>query len=284
MRTQLWSLSLLLVLSATASAAPAESGWLGVKLKDEVQRIVVDGVVQGAPAQKAGLRKGDVVMVVDGKPVTTLNDLLSWIASHRPGTRLPIELRRGDRKVRVSAVLARSSQAMSFYKKACEGGDVATCSELGRRCARGEGVPVDTDLAAYAWRRGCDGGDMDSCAGLGVIHMRGTGASQDLPEAARLLQKACDGGSMNGCANLGYLHGRGDGVAKDPKKAEALCKKACDADEPAGCKNLGVMYEEGNGVKKNLPKALELYRRACKRGNTEACQRRTALEPPRSDP
>jgi hypothetical protein len=282
MRSGLWSLALLLTLSSNASAAPAESGWLGAKLKDEGQRIVIDGVVKGAPAQKAGLRKGDVLAVVDGKPVTTLPELLRWIGSHRPGSRLTIEVRRGGKSLRLTALLAKSSQAMSFYKKACEGGDVATCSELGRRCARGEGVPVDTDLAAYAWRRGCDGGDMDSCAGLGVIHMRGTGAAQDLPEAVRLLLKACDGGSMNGCANLGYLYARGDGVIKDATKAAKLCKKACDADEPAGCKNLGVMYEEGNGLKKDPAQALELYKRACKRGSTEACQRHTALEAQRS--
>jgi len=47
--------------------------------------IAVQQVVPGTPADKAGLEPGDVILRVDGKPVTTADALRKYIAAKKPG-------------------------------------------------------------------------------------------------------------------------------------------------------------------------------------------------------
>ncbi|MFO0748255.1 MAG: PDZ domain-containing protein [Myxococcota bacterium] len=47
--------------------------------------VLVDDVVGDSPAEKAGLRPGDVVTMVDGKPVTSREDILDALAGKKAG-------------------------------------------------------------------------------------------------------------------------------------------------------------------------------------------------------
>ncbi len=49
-------------------------------------------VVQGSPADKAGLEPGDVILQADGKPVTTADALRKYIASKKPGDVLRLDV------------------------------------------------------------------------------------------------------------------------------------------------------------------------------------------------
>jgi S1-C subfamily serine protease len=90
---------------------------LGVQLlADEVaQRLDIRGVIiaavaPGSPAERAGLRGtrrdasgrlllGDVLVSLDGKPVTNADTLLRWLEERRPGDEVPVEfLRDGSRR------------------------------------------------------------------------------------------------------------------------------------------------------------------------------------------
>ncbi len=56
------------------------------------------GVIPGSPADKAGIREGDVIVAVDGEPVRELFDLTFRVGQHRPGDTGPVEvLRDGER-------------------------------------------------------------------------------------------------------------------------------------------------------------------------------------------
>jgi putative serine protease PepD len=54
----------------------------------------VVGVPSGSPAADGGLRKGDVVTQVDGKPITDGISLIVAIRSHRPGETITVVVRR----------------------------------------------------------------------------------------------------------------------------------------------------------------------------------------------
>jgi putative serine protease PepD len=64
---------------------------------------VVDDPKAGTPAASAGLRKGDVVTAVDGKPVTDGIGLIVAIRSHQPGETVDLQVRRAghERDVRI---------------------------------------------------------------------------------------------------------------------------------------------------------------------------------------
>src|SRR4051812_12546213 len=69
----------------------------------------------------------------------------------------------------------------------------------------------DPTQTAALYQKACDGGQMLGCNNLGVFYEHGTGVGQDAAKAAALYQKACDGGEMRGCNNLGFLHEQGTG-------------------------------------------------------------------------
>ncbi len=86
-------------------------GWLGVQVQgidedlakslkmNDTRGAIVSNVTPGSPADEAGLKPGDVVRTIDGKPVETSSDLSSRIASMGPGASVALDvLRDGSAK------------------------------------------------------------------------------------------------------------------------------------------------------------------------------------------
>ncbi|MEM1449444.1 MAG: trypsin-like peptidase domain-containing protein [Planctomycetota bacterium] len=97
------------IVNQLASDGRVRRGYVGINLLelsesyvDQIQydgssRVAVRSVVEGGPAQLAGLRKNDIVTSVDGQPVTTLKNLMARIAKVPPGTTVDVEVLRGSR-------------------------------------------------------------------------------------------------------------------------------------------------------------------------------------------
>ena len=62
------------------------------------------------------------------------------------------------------------------------------------------------DKAFEPLKKACDGGDMRGCFNLGLMYAFGSGVEEDFGKAAELLKKACDGGEMHGCRNLDNIY------------------------------------------------------------------------------
>ena len=67
--------------------------------------VKVSGVRGGSPAEKAGVRAGDVIVGFGGRPVKTLDDFTFVLRAHRPGDRVQVVLRRDDQEHTVEALL-----------------------------------------------------------------------------------------------------------------------------------------------------------------------------------
>ena len=61
--------------------------------------MIITGVLQNGPAAQAGIRPGDVIAEVGGKPVTNVSELLTAVASLKPGTASKFDVRRGSEKL-----------------------------------------------------------------------------------------------------------------------------------------------------------------------------------------
>jgi serine protease DegQ len=78
-------------------------GWFGIEPQDATPEIaqalalesggvVIRGVMQGGPADRAGIRARDVVLEVDGKPTPETPTLLARIAALPPGSAVRVKL------------------------------------------------------------------------------------------------------------------------------------------------------------------------------------------------
>jgi serine protease Do len=67
-------------------------------------------VLPESPAAKAGLKPDDLIVYVDGEPVTSIAAFKDIINRTRPGTLLKLEVRRGDKLVTVELTLAEMAK------------------------------------------------------------------------------------------------------------------------------------------------------------------------------
>ena len=92
-------------------------GWLGVMLQTitpgfaETYKIptnegaIISDIVKGSPAEQSGLRRGDVVVSVDGKKVKSSQDASLYVRSKLMGDRVKLEIYRDGKKQTVEVKL-----------------------------------------------------------------------------------------------------------------------------------------------------------------------------------
>jgi len=80
--------------------------WLGVSTSDAAPR---DGAVvqqvTGAPAQKAGIRPGDLILTFDGHTIKTASDLSEAVIARKPGDTVKVEVQRNGRRETLTVTL-----------------------------------------------------------------------------------------------------------------------------------------------------------------------------------
>lgn len=74
---------------------------------DDVEGALIAGVENGGPAERAGLRPGDVVVAVDGRPVRSGTDLRNQIGLVRLGSTVKLDVVRGGKQQSVAVRVAR---------------------------------------------------------------------------------------------------------------------------------------------------------------------------------
>jgi len=67
-----------------------------VLIVPEVKGILVMRVVPNTPAEKAGIRKGDVIVEIDGEAITAAEKLQNLVENSQIGQSLKLKLRRGS--------------------------------------------------------------------------------------------------------------------------------------------------------------------------------------------
>lgn len=112
--------SLLALLLLCASLAWGSEAFLGVVLEDEPTAISqadgglavrVESVVADSPADKAGIKGGDLLVRFDGKSVTDRDDLSFYLGKHDPGDTVELVIQRSGEKRTLSAKLARKAES-----------------------------------------------------------------------------------------------------------------------------------------------------------------------------
>lgn len=94
-------------------------GWIGVEVQAVTPELaesfgmpsgdgtLISGVMRGSPADRAGIRPGDVLLAVDGRKVNDPQAMLEAIAALAPGRKTGFELRRNRDKLELKVEIGR---------------------------------------------------------------------------------------------------------------------------------------------------------------------------------
>jgi Do/DeqQ family serine protease len=127
---------------------------LGLK---EARGVAINSVTSGGPAEKAGLKSGDVILQLNGKDVNDANTLRNEIAAVGPGTEVTLTLLRdgSQRQARVRLGELTADRAPAGDEQS---GNLAGGSKLGVTVA-----PITPDIAQQlGLRRGTQGVAVES--------------------------------------------------------------------------------------------------------------------------
>jgi putative serine protease PepD len=85
----------------------------GVRVAESGSEPGQPGVVPGGPADRAGIREGDVIVAFEGRPVTNADSLIVGIRAKAPGDTVTFTIQRGGEEMDVTVTL-QSSDAVDF--------------------------------------------------------------------------------------------------------------------------------------------------------------------------
>ncbi|WP_427912889.1 DegQ family serine endoprotease [Ramlibacter sp. MMS24-I3-19] len=134
---------------------------------DKPEGALVASVVKGSPADKAGLKSGDVIRAVNGQPVVASGDLPAAIGLSKPGDKVQLQVVRQGKTMDLAATLAAANDKVAAADGDQQGG--ASQGRLGlalRPLDRDEqaqvGAPglVVEDASGAAARAGVQPGDV----------------------------------------------------------------------------------------------------------------------------
>jgi serine protease Do len=72
---------------------------------DAIRGALVNGVQEDGPADAAGVKRGDVIVALNGAEVESSNDLRNEVAALKPGTKAELTVVRGGREHTITATL-----------------------------------------------------------------------------------------------------------------------------------------------------------------------------------
>ncbi|QOL51906.1 Do family serine endopeptidase [Massilia litorea] len=94
-------------------------GWIGIESQDITPELadsfglgrssgaIIAGVVRNGPADRAGVRPGDILLAVEGKIVKNTGDMLNLIAQLAPGAKASLKLMRENRESTVNVTVGK---------------------------------------------------------------------------------------------------------------------------------------------------------------------------------
>lgn len=98
-------------------------GWIGVTIQDlnratrdaldltnDQKGVLIGDVADGQPADKAGIRRGDIIISLNGKKVENTNELRNKIAALDPGSKVPVVVLRDGKKKRCTLTIGERNK------------------------------------------------------------------------------------------------------------------------------------------------------------------------------
>jgi len=103
-------------------------GWLGVSIQNltpelakslgikDTEGALIAGVENDSPADKAGLKRGDLVVEMNGKKIKDVTTLRNTVASTAPGTKVDFKVNRNGKEMTITVTLAEYKEKKIIKK------------------------------------------------------------------------------------------------------------------------------------------------------------------------
>jgi serine protease DegQ len=107
------------VLEQIMQSGQVTRGWIGVGVQDmtrelstsfklpEIRGALITEVFRGTPADKAGIKLGDILIAVEGTPVTDSSSMLNLVAALNPGKQATFKVVRSQQETDVKVIVGR---------------------------------------------------------------------------------------------------------------------------------------------------------------------------------
>ncbi len=117
------------VISQLIEFGETKRGWLGVRIQEVTKEIadveklkkpkgaLVASVGEGSPADKAGIKAGDIILEFDGKKIDTMRSLPKVVASTKVGKSVELKIWRNKKLISKRLILGRLESSEEFKEK-----------------------------------------------------------------------------------------------------------------------------------------------------------------------
>ncbi len=206
-------------------------GWLGVSIQDidpEISEAIglegrdgalVTNMMDGGPAENAGIQQGDVILSLDGTDVDDVRSLVRLVGRSEIGKEVPVKIFRDGEEMTLSVVLGRREDAerdrvvpAAFSPEEPEtdtllGMELSALTDIHRETfgleEGADGVVItDVDVESEAYSKGIRAGDVIAEVGQEDVQLPG--------DVASVLKDKRDAGQ----ASVLVLVKRGDGAER----------------------------------------------------------------------
>ena len=94
-------------------------GWIGIEAQDITpgiaasfklhfnQGALISGILRGSPADKAGLKAGDILLAINGQEVTDSNSMLNLISVLKPKNKVQLKIIRTSKEMDIPVLVGR---------------------------------------------------------------------------------------------------------------------------------------------------------------------------------
>lgn len=100
-------------------------GWIGIEAQDITpglaesfklklaQGALIAGIQRGGPADRAGLRAGDILLAIENKPISDTGSMLNLIAALTPNQKATIKIARAEQTLNVVVLIGKRPQPIA---------------------------------------------------------------------------------------------------------------------------------------------------------------------------
>jgi serine protease DegQ len=94
-------------------------GWIGIEAQDITPELaesfklkqdhgsLIAGILRGSPAERAGLRPGDILLEIDGREVSDSSSMLNLISVLKPGKKATLKIAREEKEMDISVLIGK---------------------------------------------------------------------------------------------------------------------------------------------------------------------------------